>query len=334
MHTLGIHANTLAGASSGRELVHTVFRAASLGYSLIELPWSPAFGDHLSDLRAALRTSHLEAAVAVALPRELHPPLNPEHACAWLRRALDFAEVLGSRWLWGGLAYGRGYVDPADRDPAARVYAIEMLTYLAEDARRRGITLALEPASRFDSHLVNTVAEAAEIVDAVASPALRLVADTYTMNMEETDLAAALLCAREDLAVLHVSENQLGSLGSGTIPWPTIWKTLTMTRFEGPLVFRADPNRLQPPHVRSSPPTNGAEPAAAAFAFLAAASAKIDGRRASRNPVRRKSAQPASTTPAVVAAALSAQPTQKRKGSTRKKVKPVTSPVAKTYRSR
>ncbi len=56
--------------------------------------------------------------------------------------------------------------------------------------------LALEPLNRFETSLINTVDQALEVVDAVDSDALGLCLDTFHMNIEERDPAAAADRAR------------------------------------------------------------------------------------------------------------------------------------------
>ena len=89
---------------------------------------------------------------------------------------------------------------------------VDALGRLGEHAEREGVELFLEPLNRYEDYLVNTMAAAAALIHEVGSPSVRIVADTYHMNIEESDPAAALLDVAPLIGHLQASDsNRLGT---------------------------------------------------------------------------------------------------------------------------
>src|SRR4028119_1149477 len=73
-----------------------------------------------------------------------------------------------------------------------REVLLDALGRLGEVAAREGVLLLLEPLNRYEDHMVNTVAEAAELARATGLASVAVGADTYHMNIEEADPLAAV----------------------------------------------------------------------------------------------------------------------------------------------
>lgn len=96
----------------------------------------------------------------------------------------------------------------------------EALSPLAEYAGELGVRLALEPLNRFETSLFNTAEQTLEVVEAVGSPALGLLLDTFHMNIEERSSPAAVRLA--------------GSGSSTSTPAPTTAAPRAPTIWTGP----------------------------------------------------------------------------------------------------
>ena len=106
---------------------------------------------------------------------------------------------------------------------------------LGEHAQAAGVVLLFEPLNRYEDHMVNTVAAAAELAAASGSPAVRVLADTYHMNIEEDDPCAALRGAGERLGAVHLSDSNRHQPGTGHVPFEAIVATLREIGFGGVL---------------------------------------------------------------------------------------------------
>jgi D-psicose/D-tagatose/L-ribulose 3-epimerase len=132
-----------------------------------------------------------------------------------LRRLIDFAAACGARVLVHG--------SPRQRSPApgqsvadatARLEAA--LAELAPHAAAAGVTYCLEPLGPFETNVINTVAEAAALVDRIGSPAIRTMFDVSAASHSESEPLHQVL--RRFLAsghIAHVQVNDKNRRGPG-----------------------------------------------------------------------------------------------------------------------
>lgn len=156
-------------------------------------------------------------------------------------RALDYyLELLeyGAELGAGVVAcHGRvGRVRPIASQAEEERLFVEGAARLAARAEGVGLRLALEPLNRYESHLVNTVAQALAIVEVADSPALGVLLDTYHMNIEEADLPGAIREAGSRLLLFHVADSNRRAPGRGHIPFPELLAALEGIGYRGPLI--------------------------------------------------------------------------------------------------
>jgi sugar phosphate isomerase/epimerase len=127
-------------------------------------------------------------------------------------------------------------LDPPPRGPEQdRAVLVEQLAALGAHAERAGVLVLLEPLNRYEDHMVNTVGQAAALVAGAGSPAVRVLADTYHMNIEEDDPCAALRSVAPVLGAVHLSESNRHQPGTGHVPFAAVVATLRETGFDGTL---------------------------------------------------------------------------------------------------
>lgn len=229
-------------------------RARKSGMEFVEL-LVPEPGElDLAEAKAAAAGEGLGLVLAarVNLQRDLASPdaAARRAGIAYLRTCVDVALALGAK-IVGGPLYGAPLVfagrAPAPIDPDTRQrrvdWVLDGLRQAAVYAADKGVTLALEPLNRFETDFANTTEHALEIVDAVASPALGAMLDTFHMNMEDRDIAAAIRKAGRRLVHFQANENHRGFLGDGHIDWPSVVRALVAIGYRGPITlepFRRD----------------------------------------------------------------------------------------------
>lgn len=131
------------------------------------------------------------------------------------RLLMSFVD-LADRWravmVFGSLQ-GRLRDEPDRAVGAARIRAA--LTRIGGHAAARGVTIAFEPVNQLEVGFHNTIAEAAELVRGLALPGVRLMIDSFHMNIEERDMVSPLAGVRDLLAHVHLVETNRGPLGAG-----------------------------------------------------------------------------------------------------------------------
>ena len=98
----------------------------------------------------------------------------------------------------------------------------EALAPVAEYAAARGVRLGVEPLNRYETSVVNTVEQGLEMLDGLPAEAVGLALDTYHLNIEEQDPAAAVrpAGAAGRLAHVQVCANDRGAPGADHMDWP------------------------------------------------------------------------------------------------------------------
>jgi len=99
--------------------------------------------------------------------------------------------------------------------------------------------LGIEPLNHYETSLVNTVDQALEIVVRLDSPACGVALDTFHMNIEEKDPAAAIRAARGRIAHVQVCGNDWGAPGGDHIDWTGTLTALDAAGYSGPLCIES-----------------------------------------------------------------------------------------------
>jgi D-psicose/D-tagatose/L-ribulose 3-epimerase len=132
-----------------------------------------------------------------------------------IRGLLDLAEGLGARVMVHGSPAQRRPVDgQSQADAWAR--ARDLFAGLAPDVAARGLTYCIEPLAPPDNVFVQTVAEAARMVQEIAHPAFRTMIDTSAASAHEADPVADLVRRWVPTGVVgHVQFNDANRRGPG-----------------------------------------------------------------------------------------------------------------------
>lgn len=219
MPKLGLH--TFAAAPSWD--VHIFRREADRlrGHrvSVLEVPLLRPEEIDVAATCAFAQEEGFELVCSLGLPERLDVVADPDTALAFLAPALDVTQSLGAPAL-SGVTYGTiGQTTRAPRTDAERVGIVRFLARAAKAAADRGLRLGIEPCNRYETHLMNTAADAADICEAVGANNLFLHLDTYHMHIEEASFADAFATAAPHLGYVHLSESNRGTPGSGMLDW-------------------------------------------------------------------------------------------------------------------
>jgi D-psicose/D-tagatose/L-ribulose 3-epimerase len=104
-------------------------------------------------------------------------------------------------------------------------------------AESLGVVCAVEVVNRFEQFMLNTCAEAVEYVKLVESPNIKVMLDSFHMNIEEDNIRDAVLKAGELLGHVHISETNRRPPGRGRFPWLELITALQEIRYPGRIVM-------------------------------------------------------------------------------------------------
>ncbi len=192
--------------------------AADIGFDGVELSLLGIGTDRAEIIGKQAADCGLELTCSTGLGPEADPT-SPDanvraNAVAVLTEAIKITEMLGAHGLAGVVAAPWGVFDPANKAARAK-RAAQTLGGLDGVLRDTGVTLGIEALNRFESDLTSTAAETCAIAQATGSEHIGVLLDSFHMNIEEKEPAAALRAAGDTLVHYHVSDNDRGVPGSG-----------------------------------------------------------------------------------------------------------------------
>ena len=240
MTTIGVNLMVWNGQVGAAELA-LLPQIKAMGYASVELPVFAPDAFDAATLKEALQTHGLICTVSTALPAEVNLIDEDRRAAGvrYLQQVIQVAAQVGATVICGPLAApvgerrGRGYTQ-TEWDSC-----VLGLRAAGEMAADHGIALALEPLNRFETFIVNTVADGVRLVEAVANPAVGLLLDTFHMHIEEKSTAAAIRHAGRHLKHFHASENDRGTVGTGQVAWPSVFGALRDIDYRGQIVVES-----------------------------------------------------------------------------------------------
>ncbi len=138
-----------------------------------------------------------------------------ERTVAVMRRLVELCAAMGGRYLVHGSPKQRTVPPGSSRDEAL-ARARECFAQAAATATSCGVTYCIEPLSTRETDLLNTVAEAARIVDEIASPGLKTMIDCSAAGQTESQSVADLMAQWMPTGhIAHVQVNDPNRRGPG-----------------------------------------------------------------------------------------------------------------------
>ena len=116
---------------------------------------------------------------------------------------------------------------------------VKNLKKLAAYAGKKKVKICIEPLNRFETDFLNTCDQGLKLVKDIGSKAVKLHLDTFHMNIEEKNQAAAILKAGKLLAHFHACGSDRGTPGGDHIEWKPIVKALRKIGYKGDVVIES-----------------------------------------------------------------------------------------------
>ena len=159
----------------------------------------------------------------------------------YMRQLVDIAGVLGTDIIMGPLYSATGRADAvsaAEYQRQWRTVRAHIKTICAH-AKAHGKVICLEPLNRFETDFLNTVEQGLKMIREVKSPALKLLLDTFHMNIEEKHPAAAIRRAGQYVGHIHASASDRGTPGNDHVDWRGVAKALKDINYQGAVVIES-----------------------------------------------------------------------------------------------
>lgn len=248
MNKIGMHYGFWSHNWDEIEYLPLIRKVARLGFDLCEVA-SAEFGYYSDDTLRALKSCADDHGIgftySIGLGGE-HDLASDDSAVraagvAHVTRILKSMPKVGAAIL-NGVSYAGWQAMPDhgithDEKRRKEDLAVGSMRELMKVAEDNGVTYCCEVVNRFEQYLLNTAAEGVAFVKRLESPNAKLLLDTFHMNIEEDDMAAAIREAGPYLGHFHVGENNRRPPGMGALPWQNIAAALKEIGYQGAAVM-------------------------------------------------------------------------------------------------
>ncbi len=239
MQGFGIHSSIWTMRWTPEAAEHAVGEAVNHGFDFIEVALlDPPIVDAVHSRRLFERKG-MRAVCSLGLPEACWPSRHPDAGTEFLKTALDKTAAMGAEALTGVTYGGIGERSGLPPTETELENVATCLRATAAHAKTLGIAFGIEPVNRYETHLINTGAQAAAMLDRVKADNLFIHLDTYHMNIEEKGAGNGILSSRNHLKYIHLSESDRGVPGKGTCDWDEIFATLAAIGFTGGLAMES-----------------------------------------------------------------------------------------------
>lgn len=166
-----------------------------------------------------------------------HPDLSiREKALKFMRKYIEHASAHNSGVVIG-LIRGRRGDRTVEEFTESLISSIRMLE---DQCLNCNVFLLIEPLNRYEADYINNVEEALQIVEQTGDY-VKLLLDTFHMNIEERDTCDAILRAGWNIGHVHIAENNRLPPGLGSIDWKNVVHHLHKVGFNRYLSLEALP---------------------------------------------------------------------------------------------
>lgn len=219
-------------------------RLQATGYDGVEIPLFEGEVSHYEALGKRLAAAGISSSGIGVMPGAGKSAVSPdpaERAAAlehikWL---IECTAALGGDICAGPFHQPLGEFTGAGPTDDELSRCADVHRAAAEHARQYDITLAVEPLNRFECYLVNTAAQAADLVRRVGADNYGYLYDTFHFNIEENDIAGVIPETIAEISHVHISENNRGVPGAGHIAFQPVFDALKSSGYDGWLTIEA-----------------------------------------------------------------------------------------------
>lgn len=219
-------------------------KAAKLGFDILEI----SAGDllkmnnvEIDELKAVCNSLNIEITANIG-PAKCYDVASKEAAVrengiSFLSGIMQKMQRLGSKTIVG-VMYTYWPNDFSDLDKESMwERSVKSVKRLGSVADSLGIDMCLEVVNRFETVLLNTADEGVKFCNDVGMNSVKLLLDTFHMNIEEDNIPDAVRTAGKYLGHLHVGEGNRKLPGMGHLPWQEIGRALADIQYDKGVVM-------------------------------------------------------------------------------------------------
>ena len=239
---IGCHGFVFSGKFDEAGIRTAIEGVQRAGFDFIEMPLMDQFSFDEKIAKAVLAETGIEMTASLGLTSATDissdDPETVERGEQLLQRAVDIVAHVGGTDLCGVIYSAlQKYTQPAT--DANRASSAAVLSRLGDYAAAKNVTLSLEIVNRYETNIMNTGREGLEFLKLIGHDNVHLHLDTYHMNIEESGMLEPIIDLGDELRYVHIGESHRGYLGSGSVDFPSLFRGLVRSGYDGPVVFES-----------------------------------------------------------------------------------------------
>ena len=212
-----------------------------MGFSGFEIAMFDPADLAVTEMRRVFEANDLECTVCAILPDGINP-ISPDIATRkksiqHLISCIETSAALGATLLGGPLYGPIGYLPEHRPSKDEWSWAVEAFQAVGDALDACKVTLSIEPVNRSETFFLRTAKEAKALCAAVGHPRIGVTIDTFHANIEERNIAEAVISLGPYLKHIHASENDRGLLGKGHVDFSAILMALRKSGYHGYLMI-------------------------------------------------------------------------------------------------
>ena len=212
--------------------------ASSLGFDGIEIfaPGADFMGtDQLGKLLGDYSLSLAAMGTGAGWVKHKWTLTNPDQAIRtqamrFIVSLMEFAARFQAPVILGSMQGRHG--EGVDRQQALS-WLGEAIKEFDEKAQSLKVPFLFEPINRYESNLLNTLADTVSFVAPLGTKSVRILADCFHMNIEESNLVEAIRATGSWIGHVHIADSNRRPAGHGHTDFAAIGQTLREVSYAG-----------------------------------------------------------------------------------------------------
>jgi sugar phosphate isomerase/epimerase len=230
----------------GGDPVENIAKAKRMGYDAVELHFDSPSEIAIGKLAGACEKYHIQVSgiatgsIFVAHKLSLIDDSDQirEAAIRSIKEYVDLAQAVNSLVIIGCV---RGNLPNGVGRYIYETRLTGSLEQIADYASKRNVSLVLEAINRYENNYLNTAAEVAYYIKSSKIPNLKILMDTFHMNIEEKGIIKTIAENKELLGYIHFADSNRQYPGAGNMDFANIVTMLKAIGYNGYVSFECLP---------------------------------------------------------------------------------------------
>ena len=227
-------------------LESSLSKSSRLGFDAVELFTPSADSIDKVHLRSLLEKNNLSlAAVGTGAGKVIHglTLTDPDEevrkkATEFIKGMISFGSEFGAPAIIGSM---QGNVGSGIERTKTISWLSEALNELGTFSEKQGTFLIYEPLNRYETNIINTMEAGAVLIDSLKTSNLKLLADLFHMNIEESNLAESFGKYFNYIGHVHFADSNRRPIGFGHTDIKKAMETLKELGYSGYVSAEAFP---------------------------------------------------------------------------------------------